>query len=318
VETTLTTGRESHAGTIVAENSAAARYIGKLNSDQSKRVMTSALNRIAGWCVPGATWESFPWHRLTVERLDDIRKWLKISYELATANTYLCAIRGVLHSAFVLEQLSAEQYLRLKDVESIPGEREPRGHAVPTDVIRKMFEACGEGLRGLRDRAMFVLLIPGGLRRDEVVNLNVGHFDAQSGDVLVRGKGNRERIVPLQPFGADYLREWIACRPDAPSHAPLITRMVPYSSAVTNERLHNNSVPLIVQRLAESAGYQTHVTSHDLRKTVGTALLDAKVDDFTVAKLLGHKSTETTRRHYDMRPIAAVRAAVEQLGVKLR
>jgi site-specific recombinase XerD len=140
-----------------------------------------------------------------------------------------------------------------------------------------------------RDRALLEVLYGAGLRVGEVSGLDVGDVDLRSGVVRVRrGKGGKERRVPLGPPGVQAVARWLEQRPATEQPALFLNarggRMAPRS----------------IRRVVDGAGQAAGVSGlhpHALRHSFATHLLDAGADLRGIQELLGHASLATTQRY---------------------
>jgi integrase/recombinase XerD len=175
-----------------------------------------------------------------------------------------------------------------------PARRLPK--ALPYDQVTKLLEAAGGGTggpRGLRDRALLELLYSTGARISEAVGLDVDDIDTTDRAVLLRGKGGKQRLVPVgRPALAAldaYLvrgRPALALRGKA---SPALFRNV------RGGRLSRQSAWQVLQDSAERAGIAVAVSPHTLRHSFATHLLDGGADVRVVQELLGHASVTTTQ-----------------------
>jgi len=213
-----------------------------------------------------------------------------------------------------------ERRARLEDVPGVKGTRLPSGRHVDAQELVALAKACaaGHSLVGLRDVALIALGATAGLRRSELVALDLADVQTETGRVVVRrGKGNKERATFVSNGALDALRDWIDARGAEPG--PLFVRLVREKGgthAVTKERLSVQTVVDILKRRALAAGVE-RIRPHDLRRTVAGELLDSGADISTVARLLGHASVQTTQR-YDRRGEHAVAAAVAKVRFPYR
>ena len=153
-------------------------------------------------------------------------------------------------------------------------------------------EARAAALR-LRDRALLEVLYGAGLRVSECVGLDLDDLDADRYGTLVvhvrRGKGGKDRIVPLGARAAEALAAWRAARP-AIARDPRALFV-----GATGGRLTTRSVQRQVQRWATAAGVTQPATPHALRHSFATDLLSGDVDLRTIQELLGHASLSSTQ-----------------------
>ena len=146
------------------------------------------------------------------------------------------------------------------------------------------------GASGARDRAGLELMYGAGLRISELVGLDVDDVDLVDNLVVVRGKGDRERIVPFGEPAADAIGRWLTQgRPSFEPHVPalFVNRR--------GGRLTRQGFWTIVRRHAETAGLAAVLTPHTLRHSFATHLLDGGADVRAVQELLGHASVTTTQ-----------------------
>ena len=156
-------------------------------------------------------------------------------------------------------------------------------------------------------RALVALLLFAGLRRSEAAAITLADLDLEHGQLLVRGKGSKQRVVPLASPVVEAIQEYLACRPQTDSAHLFISRVGGHAlpGRVTNRMLR--------QVLRGADLDQERITPHRLRHTFATHLIRNGVDVRTVQELLGHADLQTTARylHSDMR---TKQAAVEKLA----
>jgi site-specific recombinase XerD len=176
--------------------------------------------------------------------------------------------------------------------------------------IGRLKQACDPTTPGgLRDRAILGVLSRGGLRRAELVALDLADFTESAkgeGSLSVQGKGNKERLVPLANGALDVVKDWIVVRGSEPG--PLFLP-VAKGGTIGTKRLSTQSIYGLLRRMAERADSVAEFSPHDLRRTAGSEMLDAGADLSVVADILGHASVEVTRRSYDRRGEKAMRKA---------
>ena len=163
-----------------------------------------------------------------------------------------------------------------------------------TGELFATLEARAEGndFAALRDLAMVEALYSSGLRLSELCGLNVDELDLLSDQLKVRGKGRKERIVPIGARAVAAMRRYLEARQDILAAAGGHSRAVFVNRR--GGRLSARSVQRLVSRLLESiAGDGFRV--HSLRHTFATHLLDAGADLRAVQELLGHTSLSTTQ-----------------------
>lgn len=282
-------------------------YLSTLRSPASRATMNGVLDTLAALVEPGATAETLAWHRLRYADTTALLARFAEGREPATVNKARAALRRVLEEARRLGLMSAEDSLAARDVPAVKGARGLRGRALPAAEVRALVAACDRTTpRGARDAALLGMLFGGGLRRAEAVGVVLEGFDAAEGTVAVRGKGNKDRVVPLSPSGTALVSAWVKVRGDAPG--PLLCSFAIDGRPQLGTRLGNSSVYGILCELAQRAGVG-HLSPHDARRTRITELLDADVDYGLVQRIAGHADIGTTRRYDRRADTAAARAA---------
>lgn len=156
------------------------------------------------------------------------------------------------------------------------------GAAAETDLLR------------LRDRALLELLYATGARVSEVMQLDVDDLAAHDGEVLrVRGKGDKERIVPVGSFARAAVDAYLArSRPELSRRGRATPRLF---LGARGAPLSRQGAWLIIQAAAERAGLTAHVSPHTFRHSFATHLLQGGADVRVVQELLGHASVATTQ-----------------------
>jgi len=152
------------------------------------------------------------------------------------------------------------------------------------------------GFQEVRDLAMLELFYGTGMRLGELSGLSLGDVDVVADQVKVRGKGRKERILPIGRAAGRALRVYereratllAGLRPGRGDHRALFL-------ARTGRRLSPRSVQLAVRRHLRLFGERTGLKVHSLRHTFATHLLDAGADLRAVQELLGHTSLSTTQ-----------------------
>ena len=287
-------------------------YLASL-SPGSRRTMRAALDSIAGFVSGGrADSISLAWDRIEYRHTSAIRAALAEVYAPSTANKMLSAMKGVLRECFRLDYISAEQLSRACDLPPVKGSRENKGRSLSREEMGALLRACSNDdkrKRGARDHSMISVMYSLGLRRSEIVSLDIGDYSSSEKRLTIRaGKGNKDRISPVTDYLADSLESWTLARGswDGPLFLP-----VSKSGSPRWDRMTDQGVLYILQRRGREAGIESF-TPHDLRRTFIGDLLDAGADLATVQQLAGHSNVQTTAR-YDRRGDEAKRRAAELL-----
>lgn len=292
----------------------AAVYLAGL-APSSRDTMRRALDIIAYVMTPNApsNFSAFPWHLLRFQHTAAIRSELAARYSHTTANRMLSAMRGVLKAAWKLGMMSADEYQKAASIERVIGETVPAGRSIPSGELVALLNTCEPDAAGIRDAAIIAILYACGLRRAELVNLDLAHYERtpDGGRLLVHGKRNKQRYVPVVDGAARALADWLAVRGD---ESGSLFHVV--GNRNRGGRMTTQAVYAMLRTRAAAAGISA-MSPHDLRRTFVGDLLDAGADIVTVQKLAGHSSVETTAR-YDRRDEKAKAAAVARLHVPYR
>jgi len=175
-----------------------------------------------------------------------------------------------------------------------PAKRLPK--ALPLGDVEAILEAAGAPgtTLALRDRALLELLYGTGARISEAVGLDVDDVDLEAGEVLLRGKGGKERIVPLGSFAREAISAYLVrARPELVSTSSTSAGAVFLNAR--GGRLSRQSAWTVLVRTAERAGVTADVSPHTMRHSFATHLLDGGADVRVVQELLGHASVTTTQ-----------------------
>lgn len=159
-----------------------------------------------------------------------------------------------------------------------------------------------EGLLLRRDRALLELLYAAGLRVSELTGLNLVDMEQKERILRVRGKGNRERIVPYGAKAQEALEKYWPLREQLleQTYGP-IGRLGPHMEAVflnySGRRLTQRSVGRIVKKYVRMANVNWDLHPHSLRHAFATHLLADGADLRAIQELLGHQSLSTTQKY---------------------
>ncbi len=185
-----------------------------------------------------------------------------------------------------------------------PAKRLPK--ALPLSDVEAILEVAGAPgtTLALRDRALLELLYGTGARISEAVGLDVDDLDAVEGTVLLRGKGSKERIVPVGSFAREAIDAYLVRgRPELAtvsptgSTGPMIGRGNGGALFLNARggRLSRQSAWAVLVKAADRAGVTRDVSPHTLRHSFATHLIDGGADVRVVQELLGHASVTTTQ-----------------------
>lgn len=222
--------------------------------------------------------------------LGDVRAFLGERARRGDARATLARVRASLRAYF-------GWLARRGRIASDPAARLAAPRVVPTlpDLVvreqldRLLDEDWGDDEWALRDRAVCEVLYGAGLRVSELCDLDLEGIDWTAARLRVRGKGAKERVVPLHSRGFTALRAWLddgrdeVAGPESPAQAVFLNRR--------GRRLG----PRDVRRILDQRVASGHVHPHALRHTYATHLVEGGADLRVVQELLGHESLQTTQ-----------------------
>ena len=175
-----------------------------------------------------------------------------------------------------------------------PKQRSQLPSVLTKDEVEHLLEAPNAGTRlGCRDSAIFETFYSTGLRVSELVGIDLGDLDLESGTVTVRGKGKRERIAVLGSVAAGTIRRWLHKRGEV-EHTARFHRSALFLNH-QGGRITTRSVARILKKHLQRAGVTTPASPHSLRHSFATHMLDRGADIRSVQELLGHRSLSSTQ-----------------------
>jgi integrase len=214
-----------------------------------------------------------------------------------TINQQLAAVRRLAHEAADSGLLSPELGAGISRVKGVKQLGFRSGNWLSADQCSEVLKrAYGEGLRAKRDYAMLAVLFGCGLRRSELVGLEMDHIQMRQGHwavVDLIGKGGRIRTVPAPEWVKAGLDLWTAAAGIAEGK---IFRAVARTDKVWGKGISQNVVWYVVKACCERAGLE-HIAPHDLRRTCAKLCHSNGGELEQIQFLLGHASVQTTERY---------------------
>jgi tyrosine recombinase XerC len=160
-----------------------------------------------------------------------------------------------------------------------------------------------EDFFGLRDKAIMEMLYGTGMRASELIGLNLSDIDMLEEVIKVRGKGGKERILPLPEKAKIALKEYLELRKPSLARGYLLSYDDgPLLLSKLKTRLTRRSLVRIVKKYISKVAELSQMSPHTLRHTFATHLLDKGCDLRTVQELLGHASISTTQIYTHITP----------------
>lgn len=243
------------------------------------------LDKLRGHCAKN----SLDFVHLKFEQLQDFV--FETFKEVKTPATQARVLAGI-HAWYRF--LLYKDYIEQDPSELIEGPKKERH--LPTvlslDEINRMMAAIDlSSNEGHRNRAMMELLYGSGLRVSELVELKLSQIYREEHYMLIRGKGNKQRLVPLSPVAEEWFGYWLLERSTWPlkPEAQDIAFVNRYGRPMTRAMVFT-----IVRRLCAEAGITKNVSPHTLRHSFATHLLQNGADLRVIQQLLGHEDLATT------------------------
>ncbi len=205
-----------------------------------------------------------------------------------TAGRRLAAVRSF------LKYLYREGYVKENPAKLVttPKAQRPLPRFLSVDDVFSLVEQPkGMGFLQTRDRAILELLYSSGLRVSEIAGLNMEDVNTREGLVKVKGKGRKERVVPVGSKAVDAIKSYLVEK--------ILLKRKNKALFLNNrgEPLSDRGVRRIVVKYARMIGISGKVGPHTLRHTFASHLLQAGADLRVIQELLGHSSLSTTQKY---------------------
>lgn len=204
-----------------------------------------------------------------------------------TQNYHLIALRNF------LKYLARSNITSLNPAQiELASVKRPQVTFLDFDELERLMSFKTGSIRSLRDRAIIELLFSSGLRVSELVNLDRNHINLKRQEFMVRGKGQKDRLVFVSDTAADWVSRYLEARDDS---WPALFVNHSQTKGVGPNRLTARSVQRLISRRALEAGITKKVTPHTLRHSFATHLLTNGADLRSIQVLLGHSNISTTQ-----------------------
>ncbi|MDK9793242.1 tyrosine recombinase XerC [Vibrio sp. D431a] len=284
--------------------SPALRYITSLRSETSQKTMHYALKRIAH-VLNYDDYRKCPWEDLNIDAVRYILNQLrKDNLAPSTLNTYLTAIKQVCKNAWLDHHMDHDTYQRIANMNGERGVRVSKGRSLKSDEIKALLSTCKDFSKSIniRDAAIIALTRACGLRRQEITLLTLDRLNINTGLIIIRGKGNKERKQSIPKEILPIIKRWVDFR-----EAYKWKRKIPEelfnpfhkSGALLPRKLSDMAIHNMLEERRIEAKVEKF-SPHDLRRTFATELLKKGVELSDVQKLMGHSNVATTQI-YDKR-----------------
>lgn len=151
--------------------------------------------------------------------------------------------------------------------------------------VNRILSGCKENKRNF---AIISFILFTGVRVSELVSLKLENIDLGAGIARIKGKGDKERIIPITKELSEVLEDYLKTRKIESEYL---------FASKSGTKLSPLSIQLIVRNISEKCGFKRRITPHKLRHTFATLALEAGVSPITISELLGHSSLNTTMKY---------------------
>jgi integrase/recombinase XerD len=258
-------------------------------STKTSEAYASDLQSLLRYRFPGGD-SLVAWDRVTTEELIAfLEEQRQAGKRVSSLSRLLSSIRGFFR--FLVSERIVD-----RDICSelrLPRQNRRLPHPLSRDEVFRILETPpADTPVGMRDRAVFELIYASGLRVSEACGLREENLHLSSGYLVVRGKGNKERIVPIHERARKALRVY---RENARAEFDPEGRCTFFFLGVRGKQLSRQTVFSQLRLYALEAGLRRAPSPHDLRHSFATHLLEGGADLRSVQELLGHSDISTTQ-----------------------
>lgn len=222
----------------------------------------------------------------------DLGQFIELLYDVGFAVSSIQRTLSTIRSYYRFCQ--AEGLIEIDPSENIasPKNRKTLPSVLSLDEIELILNSVDVTVKGgLRDRAMFELLYGTGMRVSELCNFCRSHIIEDDGFIIVRGKGSKERLVPLGDIANEWLNRYLT------EERPQIVKEGSGDTIFLNMRggaLSRMGIWKILRKYRDLAGIVADISPHTFRHSFATHLLEGGADLRIVQELLGHANITTT------------------------
>jgi len=207
------------------------------------------------------------------------------------------------------DYLARESGVDLNPAQLVSAPKTPRRlpKTLDADQVSKLLMVEALSWHDVRDKAILELFYSSGLRLSELTACNKSSLSWDENTVLVRGKGNKERILPIGRHAQTALKDWLKVRDNAPTKSAEIDADALFISE-RGKRVSNTNVQARIKSWTRKQGNGLHVHPHMLRHSFASHILESSGDLRAIQELLGHADISTTQiyTHLDFQHLAQV------------
>ena len=213
--------------------------------------------------------------------------------------TKLSALRSFLHH---LVQYNHLTHNPAKGV-SAPKLDKPLPKNISVDEMFQLLDIDEQDPLSVRDQCMMELMYSSGLRLSELVGINLADIKLAAKEVMVTGKGSKQRLLPITSSAANAIKAWLKIRPEF-----CITGEKALFVSKQKKRISTRSVQARMEKWGLTQALPSHINPHKLRHSFATHMLESSGNLRAVQSLLGHADLATTQiyTHLDFQHLSQV------------
>ncbi|MBO6795455.1 MAG: tyrosine recombinase XerC [Balneolaceae bacterium] len=276
------------------------KYLRYLNVERnaSPHTVTSYQNDLSGFLAFCSKSFDVPIEKVNVDEINrlTIRLWLGDLSEEGLAKSSIARKVAALRSFFKycfkrghIEKNPAHLLIVPKKDKSLPKT------VTQSDLERLMDAVDISTPKGLQDRAILEVFYGTGVRVSELVGLNITDVDIRSKQIIVHGKGNKERVIPLGDTAVNIIKEFLKQRTQLYGNRTDSDARKALFIAASGQRIYDRTVRFMVERYLKQHSEVTQKSPHVLRHSFATHMLDNGADIRIIKEFLGHSNLAATQ-----------------------
>ncbi len=273
------------------------RYL-KVERNASSHTITSYQNDLSGFLAFCSKSFDAPIEKVNVHEVNrlTIRLWLGDLSEEGLAKSSIARKVAALRSFFKycfkrghIEKNPAHLLIVPKKDKSLP-------KTVTQSDLERLLDAVDTStVKGLQDRAILEVFYGTGIRVSELVGLNITDVDIRSKQIIVHGKGNKERVIPLGDTAIKIIKEFLKLRTQLYGNRTDSDARKALFIAASGQRIYARGVRYMVERYLKKHSEVTQKSPHVLRHSFATHMLDNGADIRIIKEFLGHSNLASTQ-----------------------
>ena len=240
------------------------------------------------------------WSELDSQQVRTMTKELhQTGIKARSIATKLSALRSFLHHLVQYNQLTHNP---AKGV-SAPKLDKPLPKNISVDEMFQLLDIDEQDPLSVRDQCMMELMYSSGLRLSELVGINLADIKLAAKEVMVTGKGSKQRLLPITSSAANAIKAWLKIRPEF-----CITGEKALFVSKQKKRISTRSVQARMEKWGLTQALPSHINPHKLRHSFATHMLESSGNLRAVQSLLGHADLATTQiyTHLDFQHLSQV------------